>query len=94
VGETKNVDVDQYIWLAIDNPEFSKCWPKIQIQRNIEFNTMVLEEELKGNLRLSIYLLNEKSHRQWQEWQSKENPRGVRMPSGNKHLDFVNLILE
>jgi hypothetical protein len=47
VGETKNVNVDQYIWLAFDNPEYGKCWPKTHIPVNIEFSTTVLEEELK-----------------------------------------------
>ncbi len=94
VGATKNVNVGQYIWLAIDNPEFSKCWPKKHIPGNIEFSTIVLEKELKGDLRLSMYLLNEKLHKQWSEWQSKENPRGVRMLSGNRHLYYVNLVLE
>jgi hypothetical protein len=94
VGETKNVTADQYIWLAFDNLEFGKSWPKTHIPRNIEFSTIVLEEELKEDQRLSMYLLNEKLHKQWKEWQSKENPLGVRMLSGKRHLDFVSLILE
>ena len=94
VGETKNVNAGQYIWLAFDNLEYSKSWPKTHIPGNIEFNTIVLEEELKEDQRLSMYLLNEKLHKQWKEWQRKENPLGVRMLSGKRHLDFVSLVLE
>ncbi len=94
VGETKNVNVGQYIWLAIDNLEYGKCWPKTHVPGNIEFSTIVLEEELKSDQRLSLYLLNEKLHKQWKEWQSKENPLGVRGLSGKRQLDFVSLVLE
>ncbi|MCP3872800.1 MAG: hypothetical protein GY699_06560 [Desulfobacteraceae bacterium] len=94
VGETKNVTADQYIWLAFDNLEFAKSWPKAHIPGNIKFSTIVLAEELKGDQRLSLYLLNEKLHKQWKEWQSKEKPLGVRMLSGKRHLHFIRLFLE
>ncbi len=93
-GETKQVGSNQYVWLAFDNPEFSKCWPRTQVPRNIEFTTTFVEQSLKNDLRLSMYAINEKLHNDWIEWQSKEGSSGVKMPSGKKHLDHVNIIVE
>ncbi len=93
-GETENVGVDQHIWLAFDNPEFSTCWPRIQIPGNIEFTTSFVEKTLKDDLRLSMYVLNDKLHKKWIAWQNSEDTRGVKMPSGKKHLDHVNIIME
>ncbi len=93
-GETKGVGSNQYVWLAFDNPEFSKCWPRTQVSGNIEFTATFVEKSLKDDLRLSMYILNEKLHNKWIEWLSNESSQGVKMPSGNKHLDHVNLILE
>jgi hypothetical protein len=94
VGETKNVNAGQYIWLAFDNPKFRTCWPRIQVQGNIEFSITILEKSLKDDLRLSLYVMNEKRHKKWIEWQSTQKPSGVKMPSGRKYLDHVNIILK
>jgi hypothetical protein len=94
VGETKNVNAGQYIWLAFDNSEFRTCWPRIQVPGNIEFSITILEKSLKDDLRLSLYVMNEKRHKKWVEWQGTQNPRGVKLISGRNHLHYVNIILK
>ena len=93
VGETKNIESGQYIWLAVDKPGIGSCWPKKYVPGNTKFSTSILEEGPKGVFTLSLYILNENFHKQWKEWQGKKIFGGVHLPSESKRLDSAKLIL-
>jgi preprotein translocase subunit SecF len=93
-GETKGVNADQYVWLAFDNPEFRTCFPRAQVPGNEKFKATVIENRLKDHLRLSLYVLNEAEHEKWVDWRNAPDPQGVKMPSGQKHLDHANIVLK
>lgn len=92
--ETKGVNTGQYVWIAFDNPEFRTCFPRIQVPGNEKFKVTLIEKQLKDDLRLSLYVLNETEHEKWIEWQAAQNSKGVKMPSGRKHIDHANIILK
>lgn len=94
VGETKNIGVGQYVWLAIDKPDLGLCWPKMHVLGNTKFSTNILEEGPKEAYRLSLYVLNEIFHKQWKEWQDRKIFGGVHMPPESKRLDQVTLLLK
>ena len=93
-GETKGVNGAQYVWLAFDNPEYRTTFPRAQVPGNEKFKVTIIEKQLNDHLRLSLYVLNEIEHKKWIEWQSTQNAKGIKMPTGRKHLDHANLVLE
>ncbi len=34
IGETRNIEPGQHIWLAVDKPQKGLCWPKIRTEAN------------------------------------------------------------
>lgn len=94
VGETKNINAGQYIWLAIDKPDLGLCWPKKRILRNTRFSTTILEEGPKEAYRLSLYVLNETFHDQWKDWRDQKIFGGLHMPPESQRLDQITLLLE
>ena len=94
IGETKNIEPGQYIWLVVDKPEIGLCWPKMSVKPNTKFSTTILEEGPKGDFMLSKYVLNEIIHSQWKEWQDRDMFGGVNMPPKSKRLDSIKLVLK
>ena len=92
VGETRNIESGQYIWLAVDKPGIGLCWPKVQIAANTKFSTSILEEGPKGSFTLSIYILNKNFHEQWKGWQDRKIFGGLHMPPKSKRLNSVKLV--
>ncbi len=93
-GETNSVSAVQYVWLAFDNPEFRTCFPRVQVAGNDKFRATINEKRLKGDLRLSLYVLNEAEHEKWIQWKNTQNSQGVKMPTGGKYLDHANIVLK
>jgi len=93
-GKTKNVNNGQYVWLAFDNPEYRTSFPRAIVPGNEEFKVTIIEKYLDDHLRLSLYVLNEAEHKEWLGWENKKEAKGLKMPTGRKHLDHANLVLK
>lgn len=93
-GETKGVNAGQFVWLAFDNPEYRTTFPRAQIPGNEKFKVTIIEKQLNDHLRLSLYVLNDAEHKKWIAWQNTQNAKGIKMPTGRKHLDHANLVLK
>ncbi len=94
IGETKNIEPGQYIWLAVDKPGIGLCWPKTHIASNTKFSTTILEEGPKETFFISLYVLNENFHNQWKDWQNRKIFGGVHLPPESKRIDSIELILK
>lgn len=92
IAETKNLEPGQYIWLAVDKPGISLCWPKKQLHGNSKFTTTILEEGPKEPYTLSLYAVNKTINDQWQEWLDAGRLGGLPMPPDRRRLDSVRLI--
>ena len=95
VGETRNLEPGQYVWLAVDKPQLGLCWPKApKLKPNCKWATEIYEEGPNEPYRLSLYAVNEHTHKQWSQWLDKKIFGGVTMPGDDRRLDSVTLILE
>ena len=94
VGETKNIEPGQYVWIVVDKPEIGLCWPKVPIDANTKFSTTILEEGPKGPFSLSLYVLTEHFHKQWTEWKNQEIFGGLPMLPESRRLDLIRLVLK
>ncbi len=94
IGETKNLEPGQYVWLAVDKPKIGLCWPKEpKILPNTGFKTIIYEGGPKEPYTLSVYAVNKIINDQWQEWLDNEIYGGLPMPPDKRRLDSVRLIL-
>lgn len=50
VGETKNINAGQHIWLAVDKPDLGLCWPKKQVLRNTRFRPLSWRKGRKNHI--------------------------------------------
>lgn len=94
IGETRNIQEGQYIWLAVDKPDVELCWPKKHIASNTKFSTTILEEGPEGEFILTLYALNENYRKQWREWQDREIFGGLPIPPKNKKLTMISMTLK
>ena len=90
-GETKNIGVGEYIWIAVDKPGIGLCWPKVCVKGNTKFSTTIFEEGPKGEFILSMYILNENFN---QQWKNHEILGGLHMPPDSKRIESVKLLLK
>lgn len=94
MGETRNLEPGQHVWLAVDKPDLGLCWPKSpRIKPNVKFKTTIYEGGPKEPYRLSLYALNKGLNDRWKEWLEKEMQGGVPMPPDKRRLDSVRLML-
>ncbi|GEM_PF-3536776 len=94
-GETRNLDVGQYVWLAVDKPDIGLCWPKAgRIKLNTKFMTTIYEGGPQGHYTLSLYAVNKLINDQWQEWLDHKIFGGLPMPPDKRRLDAVILTLD
>jgi hypothetical protein len=91
-AETRNIEPGQYIWLVVDKPGINLCWPKIQIEPDTKFKTIIYEEGKKGPYTLSLYVVHKTINDQWQEWLGDEIFGGLPMLPEKRRLDSVRLI--
>jgi hypothetical protein len=92
-AETRNIEPGQYIWLVVDKPGINLCWPKIQVEPDIKFKTIIYEKGKKGPYTLSLYVVHKTINDQWQEWLGDEIFGGLPMLPEKRRLDSVRLIL-
>ncbi len=92
-AETRNIEPGQYIWLVVDKPGINLCWPKIQIEPDTKFKTIIYEEGKKEPYTLSLYVVHKTINDQWQEWLGDEIFGGLPMLPEKRRLDAVRLIL-
>ncbi|MDM8536919.1 hypothetical protein QUF70_09220 [Desulfobacterales bacterium HSG17] len=91
--ETKNLEPGQYVWLAVDKPEISLCWPKTSgIKLNTKFMTTISEEDSTGSYTLSLYVVHKTINEQWQRWLDKDMHGGLPMLPDKRRLDSVILL--
>jgi hypothetical protein len=93
VGETQVIKKGFYIWLALEKLDTGLCQPKKRVLRNTRFITTILHENQKGTFKLSLYFINETTHKKWQAFQNKKPSEGLPQPPAKKRLDQVTLIL-
>ena len=93
VGETRNIEPGQYIWLAVDKPRLGLCWPKSpRLSPNTNFSTVIYEGGPEEPYTISIYAVNKTVNDQWQEWIAKERFGGLPMPPEIRRLASVTLL--
>ena len=91
-AETRNIEPGQYIWLVVDKPGINLCWPKIQIEPDTKFKTIIYKEGKKEPYTLSLYVVHKTINDQWQEWLGDEIFGGLPMLPEKRRLDTVRLI--
>ena len=91
-AETRNIEPGQYIWLVVDKPGINLCWPKIQIEPDTKFKTIIYEEGKKEPYTLSLYVVHKTINDQWQEWLGDKISGGLPMLPEKRRLDTVRLI--
>lgn len=91
-AETGNMEPGQYVWLAVDKPKLGLCWPKIQVEGNTDFKTVITENGPEEPYSLSLYAVNKTVHDQWQGWLKKKRHGGLPMLHESRRLDSVRLI--
>ncbi len=90
IGETKNIESGQYLWLTIDNPDSDLCWPKVpRISPNMKFQTIIDQENERKPFAISLYAVNRATNEQWQAWLSEGRIDGLPIPPENKRLHTV-----
>ncbi|WP_084681226.1 hypothetical protein [Desulfospira joergensenii] len=93
IGETRNIESGQYIWLAVDKPRLGLCWPKApRLPSNTGFSTEIYEGGPEEPFTLSVYAVNKTVSDHWQDWLNKERDGGLPMPPDNRRLVSVRLI--
>ena len=93
IGDTRNIESGQYIWLAVDKPHLGLCWPKSpQLPPNTGFSTVIYEHGPEEPYTLSIYAVNKTVNDHWQDWLNRERDGGLPMPPDNRRLFSVRLV--
>jgi len=93
VGETQDIKKGFYIWLALDKPGTNLCLPQKRVLRNTRFITTILLKNQKGAFKLSLYFIDEATHKKWQAFQDNEESKKLPIPISKKRLDQVTLII-
>ncbi len=91
--ETRNLSQGQYVWLAVDKPALGLCWPKApRIEPNFLLRTAIFEGGPNEQYTLSLYLVDEYTNEQWQEWLDRKIFGGLPMLPNSRRLDSTILI--
>ena len=94
-GKTQNIEPGKYIWLVVDKPALQPCWPKIHCSEpNTSFMTTIKENGPPEAYILSLYAVNERTHKQFTDWQKHKIFGGLPMLPENRKLDSVLLRLD
>lgn len=92
-AETKNIEPGTYVWIVVDKPGISLCWPKKQVKANTKFQTTISEEGKKEPYTLSLYAVHKTINDQWQNWIDAEIFGGLPVLPDKRRMDSVRLIL-
>ena len=92
VGETQDIPSGSYIWIVVEKEEAGLCQPKKRVLRNSRFRTSVEVTMSEGTYDLSLYVLDETVHNQWNGLQKEARVIGLPTPGENRRLDSVRLM--
>jgi len=98
-GYTKNLPADrQYVYLAVDVPKLSLCWPKCRIYSvNDAFKKKIHERGPSSDYTVSLYAVPRNIHKDIEEWikncQQTKTETGFKMISDRFRLDSIDLKL-
>jgi len=90
---TRNLQPGQHVWIVVDKPEISLCWPKLQVQSNTKFKTSIQETGPKEPFTVSLYYVPKTINEQWEEWLDQKRVGGLPMLPDNRRLYSVRLVL-
>ena len=92
VGETQDIASGQFIWIVIESVN-RPCYPLKRVLQNTRFRSTVRPTQLPESFNLSIFVVDETTHKQWSEWITQPADSVVRCPALNRRLDTVELKL-
>lgn len=94
-GKTQNIEPGKYIRLVVDKPALQLCRPKMHCpEPNCSFMTTIKENGPREEYVLSLYAVNERTHKYFTEWQDHKVFGGLPMLPERRRLDSVLLRLE
>ena len=93
-GKTQNIEPGKYIWLVVDKPALQLCWPKIHCpEPNCSFMATIKENGSREAYVLSLYAVNERTHKYFTEWREHKVFGGLPMLPESRRLDSIELTL-
>ena len=93
VGETQDIPSGQHIWLVAEAEDSQMCYPKKRVLRNTRFRAEIQENNLIPPYSISIFVIDEILHQQWETWTASKSSPGIPIPNENRRLDTVRITL-
>ncbi len=91
LGHTENIPPDKSVWVVMDIPQISLCFPRLPIGSNIHFNTKIKGAATPGKFFLSLYAVKQELHQQFIQRHKKKEKDGIPMLQGSLLLSSIEL---